>query len=284
MANILDLLTKNSDGTFSPKLNKGQRLLFVGRSGSGKTAAEASFPKRSYTADFDNRMRGAICAKKWMTPEEFAQIEFDFYNPSDGFNAYDDKLGGILEDAQKGKCKYNTVCNDSVGALIYCLALDSQRLRGANKDFSGKVRGKVKFLHPDDYNYVSTALRLIMFDRVFPLNECGVTTIFSAWVADKWGKDPNAKSEYDPAIVTGERILGPGNAVEEFTGYFDEQYYFRKETTGIIGIEPKFTVEFNGAFAKSALGLPIGRHDITNKNFYQFWTKMVNETLGTGVK
>jgi hypothetical protein len=123
-----------------------------------------------------------------------------------------------------------------------------------------------------------------MFDRIFPLNELGVTTIFSAWVADKWGKDPKAKSEYDPAIVTGERILGPGNAVEEFTGYFDEQYYFRKETTGIEGIAPKFTVEFNGAFAKSALGLPIGRHDITNKNFYQFWTEKVNETLGTGVK
>jgi len=284
MANILDLLTKNSDGTFSPKLDKGQRMLFVGRSGSGKTNAEVSFPGPSYTADFDNRMRGAISARAWLGDERFKQIDFDFFNPSDGFSAYDDKLGNLLESTQKRSGKYNTLNTDSVGALINCLALDSQRLRGINKEFSGKTRGKVHFLHHDDYNYVSTALRLIMFDRIFPLNKLGINTIFSAWVSDKWGKNPQAKSDYEPSIVIGERILGPGNVVEEFTGYFDEQYYFRKESLGIEGIAPKYTVEFNGAFAKSALGLPPGKFDITGKNFYEFWHAKVNEVLTpTGV-
>lgn len=283
--NILDLLTKEPDGSFSPKLDRGMRMLFVGRSGSGKTNAENSFPRKRYVADFDNRMRGAISSRQWLGDEEFSQTDFDFFNPSDGFSSYDNHLTESLELAQKRKIKYQTEICDSVGALIYCLALDSQRLRGANKDFSGKVRGKVHFLHPDDYNYVSTALRLIAFDRIFPLNEAGVNTIFSAWVADKWGKDPNAKSDYEPSIVTGERILGPGNAVEEFTGYFDEQYYFRKEKPVVEGQAPKFTVEFNGAFAKSALGLPPGKFDITGKNFYQFWRSKVMETLTpTGAK
>ena len=277
--NILDLLTKNSDNTFSPKLDKGQRILFVGRSGSGKTNAEVSFPKPSYTADFDNRMRGAISARAWISDEDFRKIDFDFYNPSDGFEAYDNKLTSILDEAQKRKCKYSTIHTDSIGALVYCLALDSQRLRGTSKTFDGKVRGKVKFLHPDDYNYVSTALRIIMFDRIFPLNEAGINVIFSAWVSDKWGKKDGA-DPYAPAEVIGERILGPGNAVEEFTGYFNEQYYFRKEKAIVEGQSPKYTVEFNGAFAKSALGLPPGKFDITNKNFYEFWIGMVNKTLG----
>ena len=80
--------------------------------------------------------------------------------------------------------------------------------------------------------------------------------------------------------MIGERILGPGNAVEEFTGYFDELYYFRKEQPLVQGLKPKYTVEFNGPFAKSALGLPPGKFDITNTNFYDFWTKKVNEVLG----
>ena len=277
--NILDLLTKEPDGSFSPKLDKGQRMLFVGRSGSGKTNAEVSFPGPSYTADFDNRMRGAISAMAWLGEERFKTINFDFYNASDGFAGYDSHLTESLDLAQKRKQKNQTELCDSLGALVSCLALDSQRLRGLDKkSFDGKVRGKVHFLHPDDYNYVSTAMRLIMFDRIFPLNELGINTIFSAWVADKWGKPQNA-ADYAPNEVIGERILGPENIMENFLGYFDEQYYFRKEKPVVEGQAPKFTVEFNGAFAKSALGLPPGKFDITGKNFYQFWRSKVMETL-----
>lgn len=276
--NAMDLLQQSPDGSFAPKLGKGQRILMVGRSGSGKSNAEVSFPGPLYTFDCDNRFKGTTSALKWLGVERYKQIEFDYYNPSDGFAAIDDKLSNFLEQAQKRTLKFKTLCFDSVGSLVYMLALDSQRLRGQHKDFAGKVRGKVKFLHPDDYNYVSTALRLIMFERLFPLNELGINTLCSAWVTDKWGKSRSA-GEYDPPEVIGEKIVGPGNAVEEFVGYFDEAYYFRKDPAAIAGRQPKYTVEFNGSFAKTAINLPPGVFDISNKSFYDFWVETVNRPI-----
>lgn len=269
--NLMDLVTTNPDGSCSPKLDKGQRVLFIGRTGSGKSNAEISGPGPIYTFDCDNRMKGTSSALSWLGIEKFKQIDFDYYNPSDGFASIDDKLTTFLEQAQKRSLKYKTICIDSVGSLIYLLALDSQRLRGVSSgDIKGKVRGKVKFLHPDDYNYVATALRILMYERFMPLNELGINTFFSAWVTDKWGKSSSGK-EYDAPEIIGEKIVGPGNTVEEFNGYFDEAYYFRKEPNVISNLPPKFTVEFNGSFAKTAINLPPGKFDVTGKNFYQFW-------------
>lgn len=277
--NALDLLLKNPEGTYSPRLDRGMRMLFVGESGSGKSNAEVSFPGPSYTFDMDNRFKGVTSALRWLGESKFKEIDFDYYNPKDGFDGLDSKLTQIQMDTEAKKSKYKTLCFDSVGTLIFMLGLDSQRLRGIAKgDISGRTRGKVQFLHPDDYNYISTGLRLIMYHRIFALNEMGINTIFSAWVADRWAKKPGSK-DYDPPEVIGKKILGPGNAVEEFVGYFDEVYYFRKEPSVIEGKEPKYTVEFNGAhLAKSGLGLPPGKFDITRVNFFEFWSKMVKES------
>ena len=277
----LDIFEKSPEGEFSLRLNKGQRILFVGRSGSGKSAALMSFPKELYEFDIDNRFRGAASAIRWLGVEEFRHIEFDFYNPKDGFDAIDAKLNQLANDIESKKSKVQTIGFESVGALIFLLVLDSQRkrgIKGTGSEFKGKVRGKVEFLHPDDYNYCSTALRLIMFNYIFPLNEMGVNTIFSAWIADKWGKAKNAK-EFDPPEVIGEKILGPGNMVEEFTGYFDESYYFRKNPALIAGKQPKYTVEFNGSFAKTAYPLQPGEIDVTGKSFYPTWKELVETNL-----
>ena len=275
--NLMDLVKSNDDGSYSPRLDKGQRILFVGRSGSGKSNAEISFPGPLYVFDCDNRIKGTVSAMEWLRIERFKQIDFDYFNPSDGFTGIDDKLSSFLEQAQTRKLKYKTLCLDSVGSLIYMLALDSQKLRGQGRDISGKVRGKVKFLHPDDYNYVATALRLIVFERFMPLNELGINILCSAWVTDKWGKSKSAK-EYDPPEVIGEKIVGPGNTVEEFTGYFDEAYYFRKDFN-FPGSPPKYSVEFSGAFAKTAINLPAGLHDVTGKSFYDYWVETVNRSI-----
>lgn len=280
--NSLELFEQNEEGLYLPKLSKGQRLLFVGRSGSGKSNAIVSWPGPLYDFDCDNRFRGATSAAKWLGIDRFKAIDFNHYNPKDGFDAIDNDLNVIANDAEKKKAKYNTLAFESVGTLIFMLALDSQKKRGVKGTegaMKGKVRGKVEFLHPDDYNYVSTALRLLVYNYIFPLNEMGINTIFSAWVADRWGKKENAK-DFDPPEVIGEKILGPGNAVEEFMGYFDELYYFRKVDGLTSTIAPKFTVEFNGGLAKTAYGLPPGKHDITGKDFFSFWTSKVNELVG----
>jgi len=276
----LDLFDKQGDN-YSLKITKGQRMLFVGRSGSGKSNAMVSFPKDMYEFDIDNRFRGAASAIKWVGLEDFRRIEFDFYNPKDGFDALDAKLNQLANDIESKRSRVQTIGVESVGALIFLLVLDSQRKRGIKDTpggFKGKVRGKVEFLHPDDYNYCSTALRLIMFNYIFPLNEMGINTIFSAWIADKWGKAKDAK-EFDPAVVIGEKLLGPGNMVEEFIGYFDEMYYFRKHNPIIPSKPPKYTVEFNGGFAKTAYPLSPGEIDVTGKSFFPTWKSLVEASL-----
>lgn len=270
--NAMDLL--NSD--LKPKLKVGTRFLFVGRSGSGKENAAVSFPKRMYEFDCDNRFAGALSAVNWVGADEFRKIDFDFYNPKDGFAAIDDKLTSIHNALDKKQTEIRTVIMSSIGSMAALLALDSQLLRGQSKSesFKGKRRGKVEFLHPDDYNYVSTAFRFLTFERFFPMAELGCNMILTAWVADRWGKKPGA-GEYDPPQVIGEKVLAPGNFVEEVVGYFDEVYYFRKHP-GIIGKPPRYTVEFNGpSLAKSALGLPTGEVDITGRSFYSAWYNLV---------
>lgn len=272
--NALSIFEKTEEG-YVPKLDSGLRILTVGRSGSGKSTAEISFPGPIYVFDMDNRFKGTSAAINWLGSEKFSQIEFDYYNPRDGFEAIDTKLTTIFTDTEKKTPKYKTIIFDSVGSLVYTLALDSQRLRGVANE-KGKIRGKLKFLHPDDYQYVSTAFRIITFNYLMPLNEMGINTLLSAWIVDKWAKRPGA-NEYAPSEVIGERIVGPGNLVEEVIGYFDEVYYFRKEPAIIEGKDPKMTVEFNGSFAKTAIGLPPGKFDITRKNFYTFWSEKVQE-------
>lgn len=282
----LDLFLKTDSG-FELRTNKGQRMLFVGRSGSGKSSALTSFPKDMYEFDIDNRFRGAASSIKWIGIEGFKRIEFDFYNPKDGFDSIDAKLNQLANDIESKKSNIITIGFESVGALIFLLTLDSQRkrgIKGTSGAFPGKVRGKVEFLHPDDYNYCSTALRLIMFNYIFPLNEMGVNTVFSAWIADKWGKRKDAK-EFDPPEVIGEKLLGPGNMVEEFIGYFDEMYYFRKHEGLVMGKAPKYTVEFNGGFAKTAYPLPYGETDITGKSFFPMWEELVKDSMkGESIK
>lgn len=281
----LDLFLKTNEG-YDLRTDKGQRILFVGRSGSGKSCALTSFPKDLYEFDIDNRFRGAASSIKWIGVEEFKRIEFDFYNPKDGFDAIDSKLNQLANDIEAKRSNIRTISFESVSALIFLLTLDSQRKRGVKGSpgsFAGKVRGRVEFLHPDDYNYCSTALRLIMFNYIFPLNEMGINTIFSAWIADKWGR-PKSSKEFDMPEVIGEKILGPGNTVEEFIGYFDEAYYFRKNEGIVMGKPPKYTVEFNGSFAKTAYPLPPGEFDITGKSFFPMWEELVRESMKGEVK
>lgn len=280
--NALDLMEQNEAGIYVPKLTQGNRFLFIGRSGSGKSNALASFPGKIYDFDCDNRFKGAVSSVKWLGVDKFRQIDFDFYNPKDGFEAVDNKLNTIANEIEGKRSSVRTIGFESVGTLIYMLALDSQKKRGLTAgDIKGKKRGKVEFLHPDDYNYVSTAMRLLMYNYIFPLNEMGVNVIFTAWPTDKWGKKAGA-GPYDPPEVIGEKILGPGNTVEEVMGYFDEVYVFEKKKPITSTQLPKFVVEFHSGLAKTAYGLPGGEHDISNTSFFDLWSEMIKSTLKEG--
>ena len=268
--NALDLLTKNDNGTYSPKFERGNRMLFAGKSGEGKSNAEVSFPGPIYVFDCDNRFKGATSACSWLGIERFKQIDFDFYNPNDGFKKLDEKLNILANDAVSRKCKFNTIVFDSIGSMCAMLGLDAIKMKGGAKV---KSIGDVKFLGPEEYNYISTAFRLLMFNYIFTLNKAGINTIFSAWIVDRYGKKPSTP-DYAPAEIIGEKIMGTGNMIAETMGYFNEVFQFRKENSPLYGKPPIYTVEYNnGDIAKNSLNLPLGKFDITSKSFYDEWLR-----------
>jgi hypothetical protein len=290
MANILDLLQKNpGDNTFTHKSDKGIMALFVGESGSGKDNAQASFTDLGpmYVFDLDNRIRGMASALQWVDPEKYKTIDFDFYNPRDGFNALNNKLDKFLSDANSRNLKYKTICINSISSLVACMILTSRYMRQGG----GRVVDGLKVIDPSDYNFASMALRQIIWMYAMPMVELGVNVIFSGHVVDRWGKpgenpeagrylatdDPN---RYSANIVIGKKLLCPDKLSEEIPGYFDEVYLFsRSENASMV----KYTVEFSGSFAKTALPIVGQKLDLTKKSFYSQWSQLVSSkkfTLG----
>lgn len=280
MPNALSLLNKTESGEFVPKIEKGMTLLHVGRHGAGKTCANFSFPGATYVFDMDQRMKGGASSLVWLGKEKLSKIDFDTYTVDKGFAKINDKMEELLTLAQARKCSYQNILFESIGALTKLLALDSKALRGSE----GKKRGSLRFLTPDDYNYVSAAMSEIIFEFALPMSTLGHNVIFSAWIVDKWGKPvdsnglPLSGSEFAPNVVIGEKLLATDKLAEEIPGYFNEIHYFRKEK-GLRG--PKYTVEFNGTFARNTLGLVPGQIDITNKSFYDCWKEQIEKCIPT---
>lgn len=275
--NALELFEKRGEELI-PRIKGGFFGLFVGRSGSGKSAAEVSFPDPIYVFDIDNRIMGGLVAADWLGGEKkLKQIDFHNYTPlpSSGFEAMDNKLGEFKKGAPLNCPK--SIFFDSIGTLIQMLALDSQRLRGVVKAESGKIRGNVKFLHPDDYQYVYTVFRSLIFQFCIPMAKMGINIVFSGWIVDKWGR-PTGGNEFADQVIVGEQLIGPHKLCEEIPGFFDEIYYFRKRPPVGPHMPASYTVEFKGEFARSVWPqLPVGQIDITNKSFYDYWKGQIQK-------
>lgn len=277
MPNALELYGESGE----PELTKGQLILGVGRSGCGKSAAMASFLEMGplYIFDADHRIRGVLGAAEWLGKEKLKLIDYDQYKATDGFSAIDSKLSVFKIEAIKKQLKPKSLIFDSFTSITNLLTLDSLNLRGLDKgekEIKGKVRGNIRFLHPDDYNYCSLAWRMIMYNGLFPLIEAGINVFVNGWIVDKYGRPGG---EYSTPEVIGEKLLLPDKLSEELPGYFDEVYYFRRQKAPPVPGKPpvKFTVEFKGEFARTSLPLPSGEVDITNKSFYSVWKELIKK-------
>lgn len=271
--NVLDLLVKTPEGEFRPKTDKGIVALFVGASGSGKDCAQWSMPGPMYVFDIDNRIRGGLASLVWLGQDKLKEIDFDFYNPEDGFDAIDIKFEQLLIEAKARRCKYKTICVNSTSSMVYMLAISARRMRK-----SGRQVGRLKMTDPSDYNFMSMAFRQIQFLYAMPLAELGINVIFAGHLADKWVKPiPNEElgiTAYSPAERQGQKLLGPAQLGEEIPGYFDETYEFYRIE---LGDQNKYYVKFSGDFAKTSYPIR-GELDITGKSFYEAWKAKVEST------
>jgi len=249
--------------------------LFLGRSGSGKSVAEASFAEFGplEIIDLDRRARGILGATKFLASELLDRITVSQYTVKDGWKELNNKFELWDVYVRTNKLPFKTICIESVTTLQKWLIIDSMKLRGVDV---GKLRGGLQFATPDDYNYASIAFMKLIYEVLMPL-KCNV--ILSGWLVNEYGKPPGDSNQYAPNIVIGQKVLGTQKMAEEIPGYFDEVYVFEKEEITGTSNPVKFTVTFEGGLAKTSRTELKGKQkvDLTNRSFYQTYQQLTQK-------
>jgi len=247
--------------------------LFVGKNGSGKSGAAASFaelgPVKLY--DLDERARGILGIKDILGIDNLKKIEVVKVAFEKGWAEFDKLLEMDLVKQKNGQFPYKTVILDSAANLQKFLVSDSQRLRGSK----GKSRGAIDFWTPDDYNYCSSGFFAFFYEYARKL---GCNFIMTGWMVDRYAKPEatkeNADVTYAPNEIVGQKILLTEKLAEEVPGYFDEVYTFEKEEyNGRV----KYFATFESTLAKTchpALRKKL-KLDFTDKSFYTEYSKLI---------
>lgn len=253
--------------------------LVVGKPGSGKTSAIASFASKDnpmYIFDIDHRIRGIQGSKEWLGEDAYNNITFDQYDTRDGFRSIEKQFMVFAERYDKRQLEYKNIVLESVGSLSEMFLVDSQTMKGLKPgtDFSklkdsqktgARIVGQINFPTPDDYNYGKRAFHILFYHYFTHFTKCNI--FLSGWTADRWIKDPNADSPYAPQIVSGTQLLATNKIASELPGYFDHVWEFDKQETGSAKSPIKYLVKFRSGMAKTSIPQLPDDIDITGKNF-----------------
>lgn len=250
--------------------------MFIGESGTGKTCAEASFPKPLHVLDFDGRIRGAW-NQKWLPMEG---ITYDSFPPRESgmVKRLNEYLEGLQVSASVGQPIPKTLIMDSLTSECFAMLMQAMPLthNKENKgtgDRAGKYLGVTPMSGPEDYGFeAQVTYSVLSFFRSVPIQNI----IVSAHIVPTYGKkDPD--NPYSENIVTGEKLSVRDKIAANVGIYFDHVFRFRKTMSANT---EKFTVQFRSEIARTAYAsLPNGELDITSKNFYNdVIMKYVKET------
>lgn len=238
--------------------------LFVGKSGTGKTVAELSFPKPLHDNDFDLRIGGGQVS--WL---DLTGITYDAWPPRmlglipelnkklESLLAQS-KLAGFTDQLPK------SYITDSITNMTYAFICQSipltHRAAGSTDGKKGKWIGPVAAPGPEDYGLEANAsYDYISFLKSLPIQNI----LISAHYVDVFGKaDPD--DPYSANIVIGKKLSIRDKIGENILTHMDHVFEFERETN-------KFFVKFRGELARTAYEwLPDGRHEWTRRNFYEF--------------
>jgi hypothetical protein len=258
------------------ELSPDQRFvgLFVGRSGSGKTVAECSFPGPIDVLDFDGRIRGLLGAP-WI---DRSRINYEYFPPK-GENVVDKlnkKLDYYQTAARAGQPLPETLVLDSLTSECFAMVQQAlgltHTLGDKNTKKVGKYLGQVAMAGPEDYGFEAQATYdIISFMRSVPIKNI----IVSAHIVEKYGKlDPD--NPYADSVPIGEKLSVRDKIGENIQIYFDHIFRFdRRELNGRIN----FFVKFRSDIARTSYNqLPDGEVDITGVSFYDKLMQYVKTT------
>ena len=237
--------------------------MFVGRSGSGKSTAAATFPKPYHQLDFDFRFGGIAAAIKQGLILDPEGITYQQFLPRGGWDPVDKHVMQFEMERISGSFKLKTLELASLGSLARLLTVSSHALQG------GKKLGSLRISGPGDYNFEASGTHQVFdFLRSWPCN-----VICSAHQVDKYGK-LDKSAEYSETGIVGEKLAVRDNLGENVLTYFDNVFRFSKE---VENNQDKFYVEFSTDLAKNTFGIKPGKHDITRKNFWEELQRLIKE-------
>ncbi len=250
--------------------------MFVGRHHSGKTVAEASFPKPLHIEDFDGRVDGAQVP--WLSMEG---ITYDYWQPKQPnlIGKLNEKFDNMLTAAQiqtPGSVIQlpkthvtDSITNQSHAFLSQAVSLTHMREGDDGKrKKAGRWLGPVQMAGPEDFGMQSSA----MYDYVGFLKSLPIqNVILSAHLVDMYGFQKDEDDDdmpYAPKVVVGQKLSITDKIGENIQTSFSHVFKFERDQAPKAD---KFFVTFRGGIACTSYDwLPYGRHDWTGKNFYEF--------------
>ncbi len=266
--------------------------LFVGRHHSGKTVAEASFPKPIEFEDFDGRIGGAQVP--WL---DLNDITYNYWAPKSPnlIQKINEHLEQMLAISQMQNSASNmglklpkTHVTDSITNQTYafiCQAIGLTHMREqaeegkpSRKVKAGRWIGPVQMAGPEDYGMEAQATYdYISFLKSLPIQN----VIISGHLIDEFGPARDDDGEilpYASKVVTGKKLSIRDKIGENVQTSFDHIFSFEREQ----GVKhDKFFVTFRGGIACTSYDwLPYGRQEWTGKNFYEFMMSFKEKSSG----
>jgi AAA domain len=241
--------------------------LFIGRSGSGKTAAALSFPHPIKVLDLDQRIRGGLMP--WIVKKG---IDYDSFPPKQQgiiFTKLNEVFTTLQVGCNMGTNVYETLVVDSITWAAIDLLLDAMPLThsGSSSRESGKKIGTMEIAGPSDYQFQSTGIyQILAFLKSLPIKNIIVT----AHIVNKWGRKKNSEGKiidpYGPSEIIGDQLSLTDKLAENVPSSFDHVFLFEKVDTGS---SLRFTFSAHGDLERTPFDIPYGRQDITGKSFYE---------------
>ena len=245
--------------------------LFVGDAHSGKTVAEASFPKPNFFFDFDLKIGGAQVP--WL---DLKDIEYESYPPKTP------NLVQKLENKIEMFCNQATIQNGTFGSLPKTICVDSLtwmtfaftcqslglthlKTNEKGQEYkSGRWIGPTAMLGPEDYGFEAQKT----YDIIADLKSLPVPNIIiSAHLIDTYEKPEG--DPYAASVLSDTKKLSVRDKIGvNVKAGVEHVFEFTREK---FGNNERFYVTFRGGVAFSSWSwLPYGRQEWTGRNFYEF--------------
>lgn len=275
--------------TKSIKQDNTNLFLFVGPADGGKSFAATSFGYKSKEYGGDDprpcymiEMDGRISALR------NRPILFDAYTNKDGASGVLNRIIQLRNDTIRDKkAPFHTLIVDSItsfGDFSIADSLDvttaQNEINRANKrELKGRIRGELSMLTTEDYGYEAEAMRQLLWENLIDLKEfCNVIVI--AHEVDNFKTIKGLPGEPTRQERDGYKLLMHGNKIAaRLPTKFDEIYHFPSKEIITSTKSVRRTVIFQDQLARSSystLAKSVESHDITNKEFYAYWIKLIN--------